>query len=550
MSLPEQQSAQVESPPEEKRILRRPSLLSILIASGMLWGFFPAAAQSSGMGLASLTEGEIKDHIHFLASDFLNGRKPGTEGYSLAAHYGAIHFSGAGLQPLPTRDGRSSSFLHHIDFESGDLSSSSNMVVETDGDRLVLNLGRDFSALQFPALGNTRLSGTPVFLGHGISRPDLGWDDYEGLDLSGRMAVIVGGAPTRHGAPFLGGFENRFYSNDSWSLSSRLATAVEHGVSALIVVVDSTSAPSWDWMTSAMEGPFLRPTNFGVVDDGRLASPIWIVAVKAQDAAEILAGIGGDPRSGESSYQPGQMAGVEISLDLGYEFQPAFSSPNVIGLLPGTDATLRSEYIVVSAHLDHLGVEGGEVFNGADDNASGSAAVLEAAEAASLAPPKRSILFVLFTAEEEGKLGSLFFSENPPVPLEDVVLQVNLDMVGRDTPSWPESLLVFGSEGFDSELHELIQVSNQSAEATLDWRYFEEVDPFGHLHRSDCHPFIQQGIPSILITRGFMNPDYHRASDDPEKINFPKVLQATRLAFSLAMEAANRESIFESPGFQ
>jgi Zn-dependent M28 family amino/carboxypeptidase len=218
--------------------------------------------------------------------------------------------------------------------------------------------------------------------------------------------------------------------------------------------------------------------------------------------------------------------------------------PNVAGLLPGTDPVLKDEYIVVTAHLDHVGVRDGEIFNGADDNASGSAAVIEAAEAAAMVPGKRSIIFVLLAAEERGFLGARYFTDNPPVPIEQIVLNINLDMVGRNSPEFPEVLLALGSENRRPELHQLIRNVNQSVRARLDWRLNEGEDPHNHMQRSDQLVFMQRNIPAILITRGFMGPDYHQPSDDPETINYDKVLQAARLAFGLAVEAANREVLF------
>jgi Zn-dependent M28 family amino/carboxypeptidase len=192
-----------------------------------------------------------------------------------------------------------------------------------------------------------------------------------------------------------------------------------------------------------------------------------------------------------------------------------------------------------------VGIREGAVYNGADDNASGSAAVLEAAEAASMVPAKRSIIFVLLTGEEKGLLGSLYFADNPPVPLESIVLNINLDMVGRNSPDWPESLLAMASENRRPALLALIRDVNSQVEANLDWRLNKGADPHGHVQRSDQLAFMQKGIPAILLTRGFMDPDYHEPSDDPGTINYDKVTQAARLAFALAVEAGNRVILFD-----
>jgi hypothetical protein len=236
---------------------------------------------------------------------------------------------------------------------------------------------------------------------------------------------------------------------------------------------------------------------------------------------------------------------VNSESALRHDLADAFTSPNVVGLVPGTDRVLKDEYIVVTAHLDHVGVRDGEVFNGADDNASGSAAVIEAAEAAGMVPGKRSIIFVLLTAEERGFLGARYFVDNPPVPIEQIVLNINLDMVGRNSPEFPKALLALGSENRRPQLLRLIRNVNREVRANLDWRLNEGEDPHSHVQRSDQLAFMQKGIPAILITRGFMGPDYHQPSDDPETINYGKVLQASRLAFGLAVEAANGEVRFQ-----
>jgi Zn-dependent M28 family amino/carboxypeptidase len=151
-----------------------------------------------------------------------------------------------------------------------------------------------------------------------------------------------------------------------------------------------------------------------------------------------------------------------------------------------------------------------------------------------------------FTSEEDGLLGANYFADNPPVPIEQIVLNINLDMVGRNSPDFPDVLLAMGSEHRRPELLQLIRDVNQQVGAALDWRLNEGPDPHSHVQRSDQMAFMQQGVPAILITRGFMGPDYHEASDDPETINYPKVVQAARLAFGLAIEAANRDALFKN----
>lgn len=502
-------------------------------------------AQEWARPLESITEAELRDHIHYLASDFLKGRDTGTEGYMLAAHYGAILFDAAGLEAMYTDSSGAPTFFQDIAFESAKVSGASAMRATVGGEAKSYRLGQEFLALQIFSGGELSIEETPVFLGYGIEAPDHGWNDYEGTDVSGKIAVIVPGAPMRDGAPVLPEEQHQVHSNFSRSVNARVMSAVDHGVSTLIVVIDSASTSLWDEVARMMDQPSVRPMPAGAPEESSPRSHPWIILVKAPEAVDLLSGTGYDPVSGTGPCSPGTLDGVRIALDLKHEVEPAFSAPNVVGLLPGTDSILKDEYIVVTAHLDHVGIRNGEIFNGADDNASGSAAVLEAAEAAALAPAKRSIIFVLLTAEEKGLLGAMYFADNPPVPIENIVLNINLDMVGRNSPEWPESLLAMGSENRRPELLELIRDVNSRVGADLDWRLNEGSDPYAHVQRSDQLAFMQKGIPAILITRGFMGPDYHRPSDDPETINYPKVLQAARLAYALAVEAANREVLFD-----
>ncbi len=515
-----------------------------LAACALLIPACASQAQEPVDPLLSITEAELRDHIHYLASDFLEGRDTGTEGYMLAAHYGAIFFAAAGLEPMLTDTSGAPSFFQEITFESAKLSDASSMRAAVGEESKSYRLGEEFLALQIFSGGELESEQTPLFLGYGIEEPDHGWNDYEGMDVSGKTAVIVSGAPTRNGEPVLPEEQHRVYSSLSRSANARIISALNHRLSTLIVVVDSGSTSLWNEVATMMGRPSVRPVPAGTQDDAQRSAP-WIILLKAQEAVDLLSGTGCDPISGSGPCTPGPLDGVRIAVDLKQEVEPAFAAPNVVDLLPGTDSILKDEYIVVSAHLDHLGIRNGEIYNGADDNASGSAALLEAAEAAAMAPTKRSIIFVLLTAEEKGLLGSMYFADNPPVPIEDIVLSINLDMVGRNSPDWPESLLAMGSENRRPELLELIRDVNSRVRANLDWRLNEGTDPYVHVQRSDQLAFIQKGIPAILITRGFMGPDYHRASDDPETINYPKVRQAARLAFALAVEAANREVLFD-----
>ncbi len=516
-----------------------------LAASALLLTSSTLQAQSTVDPLESISEAELRDHIHYLASDYLEGRSSGDQGYMLAAHYGAILFQAAGLEAMVTDSSGAPSFFQPIAFESAKVSGASAMQVRVDGQAKSYQLREDFLALQLFSGGELEIEEMPVFLGYGIEEPEHGWNDYEGMDVSGKIGVIVTGAPTRNGEPVLPPEQHELYSSLQRSGNARVMPAVNHGLAALIVVVDTGSTALWNEISNMMNRENVSPAAADTPEESREPQSPWVVLVTAEDAVDLLSGTGYDPVSETGPCTPGPLDGVSITLDLKQDREDAFTAPNVVALLPGTDPVLKNEYVVVTAHLDHVGIRNGQIYNGADDNASGSAAVIEAAEAAALAPAKRSIIFVLLAAEERGLLGAMHFANNPPVPIENIVLNINLDMVGRNSPDWPESLLAMASENRRSELLALIRDVNEQAGANLDWRLNEGVDPHNHVQRSDQLAFMQKGIPAILITRGFMGPDYHQPSDDAATINYAKVLQAARLAYALAVEAGNRDPLFE-----
>ncbi len=220
---------------------------------------------------------------------------------------------------------------------------------------------------------------------------------------------------------------------------------------------------------------------------------------------------------------------------------------NVLGFIYGSEKP--EEIIVISAHYDHLGVKGGEVFNGADDNGSGTSAVLEIAQAFRKAVeegegPKRSILFLNLTGEEEGLFGSLYYTANPIFPLKNTVVDLNIDMVGRvddrhkDDPNF---VYLIGGDKISTELHYISEaVNNKYVNLNLDYKYNDEKDPNRFYYRSDHYNFAKNGIPIIFYFNG-VHDDYHKETDTEEKINYEILTKRTKLVFLTAWEIANRE---------
>jgi Zn-dependent M28 family amino/carboxypeptidase len=223
-------------------------------------------------------------------------------------------------------------------------------------------------------------------------------------------------------------------------------------------------------------------------------------------------------------------------------------SPNVLGYLEGSD--LKDELIVISAHYDHVGIgANGEIFNGADDDASGTTGVLEIANAFSKAKreghgPRRSILFLAVTAEEKGLLGSDYYTRHPIVPLKNTVTNLNIDMIGRVDPKHegkPAYIYTIGSDKLSSTLHQISEdVNTKYTKLDIDYKYNDPNDPERIYYRSDHYNFAKNGIPVIFYFNG-VHADYHKATDTIEKINFDQLVQRTKLVFHTAWEVANRD---------
>ena len=223
-------------------------------------------------------------------------------------------------------------------------------------------------------------------------------------------------------------------------------------------------------------------------------------------------------------------------------------SENIWAYIEGTEKP--DEVVVLSAHYDHIGIENGEIFNGADDDGSGTVALLEIAQAFAKAKkegngPKRSLLFLHVTGEEHGLLGSSYYSENPLFPLANTIADVNIDMIGRHDEFHNDSsnyVYIIGSDYLSSDLYNICEEANRNhVKLLLDYKYNDRTDPNRFYYRSDHYNFAKNGVPSVFLFSG-VHADYHKATDDVDKIEFDALTKRTQLAFSIVWELANREN--------
>ncbi|MEL7145234.1 MAG: M28 family peptidase [Bacteroidota bacterium] len=451
---------------------------------------------------ATISEKDLRARLTVLASDKMEGRETGEPGQKKAAKYIRKQFKKFGLKPVVETDKKKSYY------QSFNLYRTINKEIYLQAGDQKYNMIDD---ILFFGSGSTdgEVSAEAIFLGDGPNMP-------EDLDLSGKVAVIVN-------------------KNRSWR--SATAKALEKGALATIVVLAPTEEAFRESLTR-MAG-FLRSGGLSANKPGEgknrftfMVGPAMVEKLFSMDMASLA----------EKEFTA--TAPVVMNVNRGSE---AVSTENVLGYMEGTD--LKDEIIVITSHYDHIGRDGDEINNGADDDGSGTTTVLELAQAFSKAKarkqgPRRSILFMTVTGEEKGLLGSDYYTKNPVFPLEQTVTNLNIDMVGRVDPDHEgkgDYVYVIGSDKLSSELHAISEKANKDyVNMDLDYRYNDENDPNRFYYRSDHYNFAKNNIPIIFYFNG-VHADYHQPTDTIEKINFPMMKQRANLVFYTAWELANRD---------
>ena len=488
--------------------------------------------------LYSITKAELRDQIFFLASDELEGRDTGSKGFAMAALYAVTQFKQSGLQPIIVDKEGKKTFFQSVPFFSFDISSKSALTISSSAGEAKHFHTDGMILFQTSSLEqNIFVDEPPVFLGYGIDDPEIGWSDYKTVDVRGKVVFLYGGTPSKDGKPVFPQQKDRFYRNFGQSGNARIVSAVKHGVAVAVFVPDPQMAKNWSNLASGMvRKQFVLQMK---------ASPgvdfPAIFFMHPDGVAEMLQHAGYKWAYGDHAYQPAALENIKISCSVIKDNEEETICKNVVAVLPGTDPQLKEEYIVLHAHLDHLGVSSnGQVMNGADDDASGCAVVLEVAEALAMQPTKRSFIFVLFTGEEKGTLGSEWFVNNLPVPQEQIVLNAAVDMIGRKSSRKPDVIYIAAEGAGKDRLLDITKRANESqVQADIDFSLNEE-DLDGHIMRCDIRPFLVKGITSLLFTRGFMSPVYHHPRDDAETLNYDKIEKASRLLYLVLTEVGNR----------
>lgn len=471
--------------------------------------------------LALINQHNLLSHLEYLASDELAGREPGTPGYALAAQYVADQYADIGLAP-----GNQDSFFHQVDLQTYQADPDSvALVLHRDGGDVTLQHREDFVTYGDKVRSEDEVRAEVVYIGYGVHAPELGYSDLDGVDIDGKIVAMFRGGPQ-----LIKGDKLAHYSS-SRTKSRELAA---RGAVGVIVFSSRKTARTFPW-DRARKVLAAKPSMTWVSATGEadnyypeIRGTAWV----SPDVAQTM--FAGTPMTFEDALDAIEASEVR-TMPLGIEAtlkrksrHERIQSPNVVGLLRGSDPDLADEYIVYTAHLDHTGrttapIDGDDINNGMYDNAMGTAIMIEAARALAANPPRRSILFVALTSEERGLLGSDFFAHYPPVPIDSIVANVNMDMPLFLFPS--DSMVAFGAE------HSSLGAVAAAATEAEGFELVPDQQPEEILFsRSDQFSFVRQGIPAIWLSSSTESSDpavdgpavtlehrtkhYHKPSDD------------------------------------
>lgn len=463
----------------------------------------------------SITAAGLSRQLHIIAGPEMEGRETATRGQERAAAYIISQFSAAGLQP-----GANVQWEQHYPIYSDSLLRSSITVRNK-----TYSFAQDFLA-DLRASGKQDLQVSRVFYaGEGTVTADR--NDYRDMDVKDQVVMIRD--DIRKGL-----------QRDRRSLEERIATARQKGVAALLII--SPAAGRY----RSLEQKRLHTTGLYWQKDTSRSPNIYYITPAL--AADILNTDKGDNLLEEIDRGWNPPAVIQTPVHLFFDkaatvFQPS----NVLAYLEGTDK--KEEIVFVTAHYDHLGKKDDEIFYGADDDGSGTSAVIEIAAAFARAKkagngPRRSMVFMTVSGEEKGLLGSQYYTEHPVYPLANTVTDLNIDMIGRIDPAHEKDtnyLYIIGDNKLSSELRPINEKANNTyTHLKLDYKYNDPNDPEGFYYRSDHYMFAQHGIPIIFYFNG-THADYHAPTDTVEKISYNLLAKRARLVFYTAWEIANRD---------
>jgi Zn-dependent M28 family amino/carboxypeptidase len=480
---------------------------------------------------------ELQKHLSIIASDEMEGRETGTAGQRKAAEYIQQFFKSIGLQSSKPLKGYQQMYPLYKD----SMTSSKLMAGKT-----VAVYGTDYMS---PVNNNDNgkfNSKETVFVGYGIE--DKLYNDYAGLAVKGKVLLMMAGEPKKDGKYIISGAAR----GSDWSgLNKKLELAAAKGAKGVLLINPAMSSFNQRASDASKVTNMYYPRPEG-------AKKLSYAMISHEFAKNIL-GANTDAFIAKAkqyeSFSTADYSTTKIKMSYAQkENRTITMASNVLGLIEGSDK--KDEYVFITAHYDHIGTRNGIVNNGADDDGSGTVAVMQIGEAFAKAKaegkgPRRTVVIMTVSGEEKGLWGSEYYSDHPVYPLEKTTVDLNIDMVGRvDTERMKDDTLnyvyVVGHNKLSSDLPIINEgVNNKYTKLVLDYKYDDPADPNRIYFRSDHYNFARKGVPVLFFYDGMLKADYHKPTDDVEKINFPLVEKRARMVFYTAWEMANREDMLK-----
>ncbi|MFN7924382.1 MAG: M28 family peptidase [Bryobacteraceae bacterium] len=511
----------------------------------------PLLAQQRAPGNETISRDQLKADLYFLASDDMRGRLTGSPEYAMAAKWVQSRFERLGLAPV------GGNLVHRFDLVLARLARGNRFEAGGRTGRL----REDFYPLIFSP--EARASAEVLFVGFGVSDPQLGWDDYKDRNVANAIVLMLEGDPGADDpkSPFDG------VVNSEWGNSLRKAMAAQERGAAGVLIVNAGQAKKGlaSFASAARTYWPDKPQHLERYTLATYADRIQIPV--AQISPALAERIFGGSLADQAIKAESQAAATQwlrssapVTLQTAVERQ-IVEDRNVIAMIEGSDSRLKQEAVIVSAHYDHNGADGAQIYNGADDNGSGTVGLLEIAEAYSLAAaqgqrPKRTVIFAAWGSEERccgPLLGAWEWVEHPAWPLDKTVAVLNMDMIGRSeevlegggtrfnglklqtAASNANSVNIIGYS-YSPDLSAAVDKANRMIDMRLLRRY--DNNRSNLLRRSDQWPFLNRGVPAIWFHTG-LHPDYHTVYDRPERIDYAKMEKVARLVHQLSWELAN-----------
>ena len=527
------------------------------VAAVLLTSSLAAQQQQRAPGSESITQADLRADLFFLAGDAMRGRLTDTNENRATADYIRARFERAGLKPVT-----GTSYFHNYNLMTATVGEVNTFIVPagTTGAR-ELKSGQEFYPQRFSGTG--RVTANVVFAGFGIVAPQWGHDDYKN-DVRGKIVVVLDHEPGERDPKSK--FEGVVTAEPAASWRKALA-AQEKGAVGILFVTDvhnhpdpanfeQTARNTWPAEPPRIKSYMLAAWSDRIRIPAAQISPA-LAASLFSPATRTLAEFGQQAEAAVGGMTPIPLATGDVTLRTAVD-RHIVPDRNVLGVLEGSDPKLKDEWVLVTAHFDHDGVNGTQILNGADDNGSGTVALLEIADAYALAAqqgqrPKRSVLFCAWNSEERGLLGAWAYTEQPPAPISNIAGMLNMDMIGRN-----EEVEVGGGPRFNGlevqtaesnanavnmmgfarapELAAVVDGANSGIGLDIKKRYDNNASNL--VRRSDQWPFLQRGVPALGFMTG-LHPDYHTQYDRPEKINYVKMEKIARLIHQASWNLAN-----------